>query len=59
MKSNKIDKQIINEVQGAMSLVSTNVYMLHTQSYVSWTQDQGQCARRHGKIWLIEGFSMR
>ena len=25
----------------------------HVQSYISWTQDQGQCAGRHGKIRVI------
>ena len=56
MKSNKRAQQIINEGQCAMSLVSTYMYMLHAQSYISWTQDQGQCAGRLGKIRLIESF---
>ena len=53
LKSNKRDKQIINEGEGPISLVSTYMYMLHAQAYISWTQDQGQCACRLGKIMLI------
>ena len=46
---------MINEGQGAVSLVSTYMHMLHAQSYISWTQDQGQCAGRHGKT---QGYCM-